>query len=120
MHCNKRSPHAATKTQSSQKKSLKCAFPQSNSLKTVNAKSLWLKLIFLAFLKADFSYQISSSTKHEATEFLIPRSNSTYNFCEIYLFISGFISKKCQGSLQRQGLDGKKKFLSDEIVDKGK
>ena len=41
-------------------------------------------------------------------------------FCEIYLFISGFISKKCQGSLQRQGLDGKKKFLSDEIVDKGK
>lgn len=65
------------------KKSLKCAFPQSNSLNSVNAKSLWLILIFLAFLKEDFLYQISPSTKNETTEFLIPRSNSTYNFCEI-------------------------------------
>ena len=93
------------------KKKFKMCLPtKQESENSVNAKSLWLKLIFLAFLKADFSYQISPSTKNETTEFLIPRSNSTYNFCEIYLFISGFVSKKCQGSLQRQGLDGKKKF----------
>lgn len=40
-----------------------------------------------AFLKADLPDQISPSTKNETTEFFITGSNSTYNFCEIYLFV---------------------------------
>lgn len=73
-----------------------------------------------AFLKEDFPDQISPRTKNETTEFFITRSNSTYNFCEIFcLFISASFQKNVKAAHKDRGLMVKKN-VSDEIVDKEK
>lgn len=76
---------------------------------------------FSLSLKTQFPYKISP--RNETTKMLIPRFNSTYNFCEICLLIclyqALFFLKSVKAAYKDRGfMTGF--FLNDEIADKGK